>query len=100
MPLWMLIVILATLIKLPIAGLLLWMPFRNDEAMRMPEAPDSSDDDGGSKTLPGGSTDPHPRAPHPRSPRRGPHGSPPPPAPRRVRTVVTAVGRREAQISH
>ncbi len=102
MPLWMLIVILATLVKLPIAALLLWIPFRDDEAMRAPgasDASDSSDDDGGSKTLPGGSSDPHPRAPLPRAPRRGPHGSPPPPSPRRVRTVVTAVSRRPAEIS-
>jgi hypothetical protein len=101
MPLWMLIVILATLVKLPIAALLLWMPFRNDEAMRAPDTPDSSDDDGGgSKTLPGGSRDPRPRAPLPRSPRRGPHGSPAPPSPRRIRTTVTAVSRRPAEISH
>jgi hypothetical protein len=100
MPLWMLILILATLVKLPIAALLLWIPFRNDEAMRAPDASDSSDDDGGSKTLPGGSSDPRPRAPLPRAPRRGPHGSPPPPSPRRVRTVVTAVSRRPAEISH
>jgi hypothetical protein len=99
MPLWMLIVILATLIKLPIAGLLLWIPFHEDEAMRVPDLPDSSEEDGGSKTLPGGSSDPHPRAPLPRWPRRGPHGSFPPPAPRRVRTAVSAISRRDAQIS-
>ena len=36
----MLIVLLAALIKLPIAGLMLWIPFRDDEAMRAPEAPE------------------------------------------------------------
>lgn len=79
---------LAALIKLPIAGLLLWVPFRYDESMSAPEAQDSSEEDGGSKALPGGPLDPHPRAPLPRSPRRGPHGDPAPPAPPRVRTSV------------
>ena len=100
MPLWMWIVLLATLIKLPIVGLMLWIPFRNDEAMRSPELPDSSDEDGGSKTLPGGSSDPRPRTPLPRWPRRGPHGAPPPPAPRRVRTSVAAISRRRVEIPH
>jgi hypothetical protein len=100
MPLWMLIVILATLVKLPIAALLLWIPFRDDEAMRVPDAPGSSDDDGGSKTLPGGPMDPHPRMPRPRAPRRGPHGSPSPPAPPRVRTTVAIVRGRHTRISH
>jgi len=72
MPLWVWMVLLAALIKLPIAGLLLWIPFRYDESMSAPEAQDSSEEDGGSKALPGGPTDPHPRAPLPRSPRRGP----------------------------
>jgi hypothetical protein len=79
---------LAALIKLPIAGLLLWIPFRNDEAMRSPDVPGSSEEDGGSRALPGGPLDPHPRTPLPRLPRRGPHGSPAPPAPRRVRSVL------------
>ncbi len=35
------IVLLAAVIKVPIAALMLWIPFRNDEAMRAPEAPDS-----------------------------------------------------------
>jgi hypothetical protein len=93
------IALLAALIKVPIAGLMLWMPFRNDEAMRAPQAPDSPDEDGGSKTLPGGSPD-RPRTPLPRSPRRGPHGSHSPPAPRRVRSAVAVAGRRRVGISH
>jgi hypothetical protein len=88
MPLWVWMVLLAALIKLPIAGLLLWVPFRYDESMHAPEAQDSSEEDGGSKALPGGPTDPHPRSPLPRSPRRGPHGDPAPPAPARIRTAV------------
>ncbi|HEY4427381.1 MAG TPA: hypothetical protein VGN08_04185 [Solirubrobacteraceae bacterium] len=88
MPLWVWMVLLAALIKLPIAGLLLWVPFRYDDSMRAPEPQDSSEEDGGSKALPGGPMDPHPRSPLPRSPRRGPHGDPSPPSPPRIRTTV------------
>jgi hypothetical protein len=102
MSLWMLFVLLG-LIKLPFVGLMLWMPFRNDEAMRAvevtdaPDAPEASDEEGGSEeggshTLPAGPLDPHPRMPLPRSPRRDPHGSPALPAPARVRTPVRAKG--------
>jgi hypothetical protein len=91
MPLWLLIVLVG-LIKLPIAALMLWMPFHNDPAMAAAEPPDRSDDDGGSRALPASPLDPHPRrplpsGPFPRRPRRGPHGSPPPPSPRRVRVA-------------
>jgi hypothetical protein len=96
MPLWLWIVIVAGLIKLPIAALMLWIPFRYDEAMRSPaETSDSSEEDGGSRVLPAGPLDPHPRDPLPRKPRRGPHGTPEPPAPARVRTPVR--GRRPAR---
>jgi hypothetical protein len=88
MPLWVWILMLATLVKLPIAGLMLWIPFRDDEAMKSHDVPDSSEEDGGSKALPGGPLDPHPRTPLPRKPRRGPHGSPAPSPPPRVRTRV------------
>jgi hypothetical protein len=97
MSLWMLFVLLG-LIKLPFVALMLWMPFRNDEAMRpvdvtdAPDASDASDEEGGSHTLPAGPLDPHPRMPLPRSPRRDPHGSPALPAPARVRTPVRAKG--------
>src|SRR5437899_118826 len=90
MPLWLWILMLAALIKLPIAGLMLWIPFHHDEAMRADDVTDSSEEDGGSKALPGGPLDPHPRSPRPRRPRRGPHGSPAPPSPPRVRTRVSA----------
>jgi hypothetical protein len=93
MPLWVWMVLLAALIKLPIAALLLWIPFRYDESMNAPEAQDSSEEDGGSKAMPGGPLDPHPRTPLPRSPRRGPHGDPSTPAPPRVRTTVRSVRR-------
>jgi hypothetical protein len=99
MPLWLWILLLVALIKLPLAGLMLWLPYRYDESMRSaePDATDSSEEDGGSKALPGGPLDPHPRAPLPRSPRRGPHGSPRAPAPPRVRT--TARGRLPVRVS-
>ena len=90
MPLWLWIVILAGLIKLPIAALLLWLPFHYDESMRAPDASDSSEEDGGSRALPGGPLDRHPRGPLPRKPRRGPHGSPSPGSPPRVRKPVRA----------
>jgi hypothetical protein len=89
---------LAALIKLPIAGLLLWIPFREDEAMKSRDVPDSSEEDGGSKALPGGPLDPHPHGPLPRKPRRGPHGSPSPPAPGRVRTPARTSARSVRRI--
>jgi hypothetical protein len=101
MPLWTLIVLLG-LIKLPIAGLMLWMPFRNDPATSNNEPPGQSEDDGGSRALPAGPLDPRPRRPlptGPRRPRRGPHGSPPPPSPRRVR-ISAARSPRRVRVSH
>jgi hypothetical protein len=98
MPLWLWILLLIALVKVPIAGLMLWIPFRDDEAMRSTDASDSSEEDGGSRALPAGPLDPHPRTPLPRRPRRGPHGSPSPPPPRRVRTSVRS-GRRVG-VSH
>jgi len=88
MPLWLWILLLAALVKLPIAALLLWMPFREDEAVASRDPSDSSEEDGGSKALPGGPLDPHPRTPLAPRPRRGPHGSPAPPPPKRVRTTA------------
>jgi hypothetical protein len=88
MPTWLWIVIFAGLIKLPIAALMLWIPFHYDESMRAPDVSDSSEEDGGSRALPSGPLDPHPRGPLPRTPRRGPHGSPSPAPPARVRTKV------------
>jgi hypothetical protein len=85
MPLWVWILFAAALVKIPLAALMLWMPFRNDEAMISREAPESPEEDGGSKALPAGPTDPHPRSPRPPRPRRDPHGSPSPAAPSRVR---------------
>lgn len=100
---WMLIALLA-LIKLPIAALMLWIPFRNDAAMNAPEQPGPSDDDGGTRALPAGPLDPRPRRPspfgprHPRAPRRDPHGNPPLPSPPRVR--IAASRARRVRVSH
>jgi hypothetical protein len=83
---WMWILLFAGLIKLPIAALMLWIPFRYDEsAVAIEDSSDSSEEDGGSKALPGGPLEPHPRSPLPRTPRRGPHGSSSPPSPPRSR---------------
>src|SRR4029077_12932159 len=89
MSLWMVIVLLG-LLKLPVAALMLWIPFHNDQAMNAPgrsdtEESDTSEDDGGSKSLPGSPLDPHPRSPRPRPRGRGPHGCDSPPSPPRVR---------------
>jgi hypothetical protein len=81
---WMWLVLLAIgLIKIPVAALMLWIPFRSDAALQSlppaesPAADSPGEDDGGSKTLPGtGRVGPHrPRAPlGGRGPRRGPPG--------------------------
>jgi len=111
MSLWMLIVLFA-LIKLPLAAVLLWLPFRDDAAMHAPARPETSEEDGGSRTLAGGRPGPRPRwpiAPRPRGPRHGalevgparpsrrrdPHRARPPRAPRRVRAPVRAPAPRE-----
>ena len=82
---WLLIALVLGLIKLPVAALMLWLPFRNDEAVSVPpsSSDDGSDDDGGQRTLPHG---PRPSGAHPRRPRRGPHGGDAAPSPPRVRT--------------
>ncbi len=79
---WLLILGLG-LIKLPIAALMLWLPFRSDAALHSfptPEsesAPAEGEDDGGSKTLPGGGCgrwSRRPRNPFGGRRPRGPHG--------------------------
>lgn len=97
------LILLMGLVKLPIAALMLWLPFRNDEATRATEPPGQSDDDGGSIALPAGPLNPRPRSPSPSGsppgrPRRGPHGSPPPPSPSRVRCASR--GTRRVRIPH
>jgi hypothetical protein len=97
MPLWLLVLMLFGLIKIVIAALMLWLPYRSEVAMIAAEngeeerSDPGSDDEGGSKVLTGAPTDPHPRLPLPHRPRRGPHGSPSPPSPARVRGVARRV---------
>ncbi len=90
------------LIKLPIAALMLWIPFRSDAALESRAAgePDSSEEDeGGSKTRPGDFRRHwRPRGPvHGRGPRRGPHGGSAPPSPPRVRTARQGATRVRAR---
>jgi hypothetical protein len=95
MPLWLVFALLA-LVKFVMATAMLWVTLRSDTAMSaMDDGPRSdSDDEGGSKTLPGVPKDPHPRLPLPRKPRRGSHGSPSPPSPKRVRRGGMRIGAR------
>ncbi len=65
-------------LKIPIAALL-WIVWWAIHAE--PETA-SGEGDGGIQTPP------HPRQPLPHTPRRGPHGDPPLPAPPRTRTAV------------
>ena len=95
MPLWTLIVLLA-LIKLPIAALMLWIPFRNDEAMHAPEPPDRQRR--GRRlagACPAGPLDPRPR-------RRCPPGRAATPAPRAARLAASPLPapRPHAALAH
>jgi hypothetical protein len=77
---------LMLILKIPMGGLawiVWWAIHQTDE-----DPVSANEDDGGNKRR-----DQHPRRPLPRSPRRGPHGAPPPVPPARVRTVL-AQGRR------
>ncbi len=95
MSLWLMIALLG-LLKLPIAALMFWIPFRDDEAMRSAPSESSTEDDGGSRALPGGPLDPHPHRPRlgPRPRARGPHGGASVDSPPRAR-VATSGRRRE-----
>jgi hypothetical protein len=66
-------------LKLPIVALL-WIVWW---AVRQTPEPAASDEGGGERRRPR-----HPRTPFPRTPRRGPHGDPLPPAPQRARATV------------
>ena len=101
---WVLILTLG-LIKVPIAALMLWIPFRSDSALHSLPPTESAEgdapgeDDGGSRTLPGLGGGPRSGGPrHPRTPRgrRGPHGSPAPPSPARIRRGRPSVRRVRA----
>ncbi len=73
---WLLVFLVAA-VKIPIAALMLWLPFRSDGKQGEDEAGSSSDDGDGGIRAP----QVPPRTPHPRGPlgtprRRGPHGAP------------------------
>jgi hypothetical protein len=72
------------LLKIPIVALFLIVRWA---VRQTPQA--TSGDDGGTGPRAQPRHPHHPRAPRPRAPRRGPHGEPPAPAPKRVRTVVS-----------
>jgi hypothetical protein len=95
MSLWIVIGVLG-FGKVVMASVMLWVTLRTDSAKIVEEDGRSdSGDDGGSKVRQGSPTeDPHPRRPMPYRPRRGPHGSPSPDVPRRIR-----VGSRTRAIS-
>jgi hypothetical protein len=89
MVLWVLIGL--ALVKVPIAALMLWLPFRTDERLIEPESSEGDSDGSG-----GGGGPTRRRPPSPR-PRRGPHGLPPQspprvrrPGTRRAPTLVSA----------
>jgi len=82
MAIWVFIVMIL-LIKVPIAAMMLWLPFRHDSAVTaVAEAPrddEPGEEDGGGHGPCGGT---RPRWPRPR---RGPHQGVPPRSPSRVR---------------
>jgi hypothetical protein len=67
MSVWVLLALFG-LIKLPLAALMLWLPFRDDASMRVEQASGSADEDGGSRTLPAGPRRPRRPWPAPRRP--------------------------------
>jgi hypothetical protein len=93
---WWILVLMLGLLKLPIAALMLWIPFRDDYATKAAGAdgegePGSSEDDGGTMALPASPLNPHPRSPRPRPRSRGPHGSDPRPlSPPRIRISMAS----------
>lgn len=97
MSVWVLLLLLGV-IKIPIAALMLWMPFRSDAALVEDEdgadadGEQSDDGDGGSKKPQSPPRGPHPRSPRRRGRRRGSHGAPT--SPHRVRFPLVAPRRR------
>jgi hypothetical protein len=93
---WWILVLLLGLLKLPVAALMLWIPFRDDYATKTVGAdgdgePGASEDDGGTMALPASPLNPHPHSPRPRPRTRGPHGSDSRPlSPPRIRMSAAA----------
>ncbi|HEX4108811.1 MAG TPA: hypothetical protein VHX88_11790 [Solirubrobacteraceae bacterium] len=90
------LILLLGVIKIPIVGMLLWMPMRSDPVEWAQSAEDASDGEGEDEEGGGGGgggtrrQGPHRRPPRPGRPRRGPHPGARPAPPARIR----AVGRR------
>jgi hypothetical protein len=85
MSVWVLLFVVAA-VKIPLAAMMLWWPFRSDAAALPEDEADSPSDgggDGGTKAPPTRPQQPHPRGPLGRPRQRGPHGSPA--SPSRVR---------------
>jgi hypothetical protein len=74
------------LLKIPIVALFLIVRW----AVRQTPESATPGDDGGVGPRRAPRHPHHPRSRWPRPPRRGPHGEPPPAAPKRVRTTVVA----------
>lgn len=98
MSLWLVIGVLG-FGKVVMALVMLWVTMRNDSAkIEEQDARSDSDGEGGSKVRAVSVEDPHPRrpSPSPHRPRRGPHGSPSPHIPERIRVGKThAIARDE-----
>jgi hypothetical protein len=95
---WLLVFLVAA-VKIPIAALMLWLPFRSDAKQSDGEAGNSSDDgDGGIKAPQAPPRTPHPRGPLSTPRRRGPHGEPV--SPPRVRLPATSRQRVPRQLQH
>jgi hypothetical protein len=89
MSMWLVIALVLGLVKLPIAALMLWLPFRDDAALAAPPPSEASDDDGGSRCEPA-----HPQPPpRGRPPQRGPRCGVASRAPARVRVAEHRPGR-------
>src|SRR5438067_964971 len=67
MSVWVLIVLLG-IVKLPLAALMLWLPFRHDTALASVAPEASGDDDGGGSNV--SPPEPGPRSPRPSPPLR------------------------------
>jgi hypothetical protein len=88
MSVWVLVFLVAA-VKIPIAALMLWLPFRSDRALPDDDVDSSSENggDGGIKTPPSKPRKPHPRSPLGHTRQRGHHGSPASPARVRLRSI-------------
>lgn len=75
MSLWLIVGLLA-LVKLPIAALMMWLPFRDDAAMHAQAPAQAGDEDGGSPATAAGPLDPRPRGPRSPFPSGSPHTGP------------------------